>query len=99
MDSHEIPLAVLEELQDLLPVRLGLSPDAAALALWWSLIAGLCVPPRGRSPALTPRACSSRIVARCAWLNIRLLLREVFFVNAAESALNAIDLMPRGFAL
>jgi hypothetical protein len=36
---------------------------------------------------------------RCAWLNIRFLLRSDGFVDAAELVLNAVDLMPRSSAL
>src|ERR1700730_17183283 len=54
---------------------------------------------RAISRLLTPCVFSSRIVVRCAWLNMRFLLREDFFVDAMELFLNAIDLMPRGFRL
>ena len=54
---------------------------------------------RAISRLLTPCACSSRIVVRCAWLNMRFLLRSDGFVDAAELVLNAVDLMPRGSAL
>ena len=54
---------------------------------------------RAISRLLTCCAFSSRIVVRCAWLNMRFLLREDFFVDAMELFLNAIDLMPRGFRL
>src|SRR6266581_826654 len=54
---------------------------------------------RAISRLLTCCAFSSRIVVRCAWLNMGFLLRLDFFVDAMELLLNARDLMPRGFGL
>src|SRR5450755_1888450 len=54
---------------------------------------------RAISRLLTRCACSSRIVVRCAWLNMRFLLRWDLFLYAMEFLLNAIDLVPRGFRL
>ncbi len=61
-----------------------LSPDAAAPALWWferrTLRTATREIPitRAISRLLTPFACSSRIVVRCAWLNMFLLRSDGF---------------------
>ena len=77
MDSHEIPLALVEKFQDLLPVRFGFLRPLQSPARRWSSSAGLCAPltreipsTRAISRLLTPCAFSSRIVVRCAWLNM-----------------------------
>src|SRR6202171_5309335 len=54
---------------------------------------------RAISRLLTCCAFSSRIVVRCAWLNMWFLLRLDGFVYAVELLLNTIDLVPRGFRL
>jgi hypothetical protein len=42
---------------------------------------------------------SSKIVLRCAWLNMRLFLRAKFFVQSAQLVLNALHLVLGGLAL
>jgi hypothetical protein len=39
------------------------------------------------------------MVARCAWLNMPFVLRLKLFANAAQLTLDALELMPGGFAL
>src|SRR6266581_4595909 len=53
---------------------------------------------RAISRLLTCCAFSSRIVVRCAWLNMRFFLRLKSSVNALQLLLNASDLLARGFA-
>src|ERR1019366_5570804 len=53
---------------------------------------------RAISRLLTPCVLSSRIVVRCAWLNMRLLLGD-FCGQTVKLALQAIDLLPRGPSL
>src|SRR5262249_28102180 len=50
---------------------------------------------RAISRFATPWLCNSRTVVRCAWLNMRCLLRKKFFVDALEPFFNPLDLMPR----
>src|SRR6266567_6123557 len=52
---------------------------------------------RAISRLLTCCVLSSRIAVRCAWLNMRFLLRLDFFVDTKKLLLNALDLLPRGF--
>ena len=53
---------------------------------------------RAISRLLTPFVCSSRIVVRCAWLNMCFRLREKSFVDALELFGNASDLLVCRFA-
>src|SRR5579871_1249310 len=50
---------------------------------------------RAISRFATPCVCNSRIVVRCAWLNMRCLLRKKFFTDALELFLNSLDLLAR----
>jgi len=105
MDSHEVPLAGVEQLQDLAPVRFGflrtrqLRHGGGVRAQDFAH-GHARNPQRPRDLALRhSRLSSSRIVVRWAWLNMRCLLREKFFVNAPELFFNPVDLLPCGFAL
>src|SRR3954462_13187359 len=97
MDSHEIPLALLEKLQDLLPVRFAFSGRCNSGIVAESS-SGLCARPR-RKPQ-DPCDLAFAHLLRVQFQNRGALCLaqhavspvEVF-VDAAELVLNARDLM------